>query len=179
LEAFLQHAGWWLIHITTVLLCLVGILVSLFSFTGAWLIAASAALLCWIRPDGAPGWWLVGTFLAVSVLIEVFDFFAGSFGISRRGGSAKAGWAALFGGILGMIAGSFIPVPILGSLFGMCAGSFIFAFWVERSRLQHDAQAAHIAWGAVWARLSVMFIKTITALGMAAYLLYVFVRGYV
>jgi uncharacterized protein YqgC (DUF456 family) len=116
---------------------------------------------------------VVGVFLAVSLLVEVFDFFAGQLGVTRRGGSARAGWAALVGGFAGMLAGSLLPIPVLGSLLGMAAGSFLFAYWVERRRLQQDAQAAHIAWGAVWARLAVMFVKTITALGMMVYLWYV------
>lgn len=173
MEVFLQESVWWLGHAGAALLCLVAVFVSLLSFTGAWLIAVAAGLLYYCRDDQIVSPVLIVSFIALSVLIELFDFFAGSLGISRRGGSAIAGVAALFGGIAGMVAGSFIPVPVLGSLFGMCAGSFFCAFWVERRRLRHDAHAAHIAWGAVWARLIVMFVKTIASLGMTAYLWYV------
>lgn len=171
-ETFLQQSLWWLVHGVAILLCFAGVFVSLLSITGGWLIAASAALLTWYRPDAQPGWTLVIILLVACVLVEVADAVAGSLGISRRGGSAKAGWAALFGGLIGMVLGGFIPVPILGSLIGMCAGSFACAFWVERNRLQHDAHAAHIAWGAVWARLGVMVIKTVAALGMSAAMWY-------
>ena len=167
-----QQTGWWLVHGAAVLICFTGIVLSLLSITGGWLIAGAAALLTWYRPDAQPGWTMVVALLAVCVVVEVADAVAGSLGIARRGGSAKAGWAALIGGLLGMVLGSFIPIPILGSLFGMCAGSFAFAFWVERNRLQHDARAAHIAWGAVWARLGVMVVKTAAALGMTATMWY-------
>jgi uncharacterized protein YqgC (DUF456 family) len=167
-----QQTGWWLVHGVAILLCFSGIFISLLSITGGWLVTATAALLTWYRPDSQPGWTFVIILLVACVLVEVADAVAGSLGISRRGGSAKAGWAALFGGLIGMVLGGFIPVPVLGSLIGMCAGSFAFAFWVERSRLQHDARAAHIAWGAVWARLGVMVIKTVTALGMTVALWY-------
>jgi uncharacterized protein YqgC (DUF456 family) len=172
-DALFQQSLWWLVHGIAILLCFSGVFISLLSITGGWLVAASAALLTWYRPDTQPGWFFVVTLFAVCVLVEIADAVAGSLGISRRGGSAKAGWAALFGGLLGMVLGGFIPIPIIGSLIGMCAGSFTFAFWVERNRLQHDAQAAHIAWGAVWARLGVMFIKTIAALGMSVAVWYV------
>jgi len=168
----LQQTGWWLIHGAAILLCFFGIFISLLSITGGWLVAVAAALLTWYRPDAQPGWSVVIALLVTCVLVEIADAVAGSLGISRRGGSAKAGWAALLGGLIGMVLGGFIPIPIVGSLIGMCAGSFAFAFWVERNRLQHDAQAAHIAWGAVWARLGVMVIKTVAALGMSVAMWY-------
>ena len=173
MDVFLQQSGWWLGHSAAILLCLVGILVSLFAFSGTWFVSGAAAILLWCRPDDAPGWWVVGSFLAISAALEAFDFFAGNLGISRRGGSARAGWAALVGGLVGMVVGSFAPIPIISSLLGMLIGSFAFAFWVEQKRLQQDTQAAHIAWGAVWARLWVMFVKTCAALGMTGYLWYV------
>lgn len=159
------------------MLCLGGIFVSLLSFTGAWLIALAALAILWIHPESAGGWALAAAFVAVCIALEIFDFFAAKFGVSKRGGSSAAGWAALFGGLGGMILGSFIPLPVMGSLLGMMAGSFFAAFWVERRRLQHDEKAAHIAWGAVWARLAVMIIKTLAALGMTGYLLYRMVAG--
>jgi uncharacterized protein YqgC (DUF456 family) len=72
-----------------------------------------------------------------------------------------------------MILGTFIPIPVIGSFIGLIAGSFLFAYWVERRRLVHNGNAAHIARGAVWARLLVMFVKTVVALAMTGYLWYV------
>lgn len=153
-------------------LCLAGIFISLVSFTGAWLIALASVLLVVMTASGSPGWPVALSFLAICVLLEVFDFFAGVWGVSRRGGSALAGWAALFGGLAGMVAGAIIPVPVVGSLIGLLAGSFVCAYAVEKHRLQHHDQAARIARGAVWARLGVMLAKTVAALGMTAYLCY-------
>lgn len=167
-ELLLIWTGWSLV----VVLSLAGVLVSLMSFTGAWLISLAAVLLIVLRPDGEPGWWVAGSFLAVSTGLEIFDFFAGNWGVSRRGGSAAAGWAALGGGLVGMVLGAWIPVPVLGSLIGLLAGSFVCAYAVERRRLDHVGQAAHIARGVVWARLLVMMTKTVAALGMAGYLWY-------
>ncbi len=174
---FFQHAASWSIHGAAVLLCLIGLFISLLSISGTWLVALAAALLTWCRDDSLPGWPLVAVLLALSVVVEVIDFVAGSLGIARRGGSSAAGWAALIGGLFGMVAGSIIPIPVVGGIIGMCAGSFAFAFWVERRRLQHDAHAAHIAWGAVWARLGVMFIKTLATLGMTAAMWYGIMAG--
>jgi len=172
-ETFLQQSLWWIIHGSAAVLCFSGILLSLVAISGTWLVALAAGLLVWYRPDDAPGWVVVISFILLSTATEFLEFIAGSLGISRRGGSAAAGWAALLGGIVGMILGTFIPVPVIGSLIGMLAGSFVFAYWVELRRLEHDGQAAHIARGAVWAKLSVMFFKTVATLGMTAYLWYV------
>ncbi len=178
---FFQQAASWGFHGAAFLLCVTGVFLSLLSFTGSWLVAGAAALLTVVRADGEPGWVLTGVLLGLCVAIEVVDAVAGSLGITRRGGSRAAGWAALGGGFVGMFAGGLIPVPLLGSVIGMCAGSFAAAFWVERRRLEreaagaagdHDARAAHIATGAVWARLAVMLIKTLAALGMAVVLGY-------
>ena len=159
------------------MLCLSGILLSLLSITGAWLVVMAAGLLYWCRPEGSVPLWLIAAIVLAGVALEIIDFIAGKIGISRRGGSAAAGWAALVGGLIGMVLGAFIPIPLFGSLIGMCAGSFVCAFAVERRRLQHDAQAAHIAWGAVWARLAVMFIKTVAALALTAGLWFVVLAG--
>jgi len=125
-----------------------------------------------VRPDAAPGWWVNSAFVGVSIVMELYDFLAGKWGVTRRGGSAAASWAALFGGIAGIFAGGLIPIPLVGSLIGMMLGSFLCAYAVEMRRLRHDAQAAHIARGAVWARLQVMVVKTVVALGMTGYLWY-------
>jgi uncharacterized protein YqgC (DUF456 family) len=71
-----------------------------------------------------------------------------------------------------MVVGGLLPLPLFGSLFGMLAGSFFCAYAVEKRRLRAVAPAARIARGAVWARLAVMFLKTVAALGMSGVLWY-------
>lgn len=44
-------------------------------------------------------------------------------------------------------------------------------FMVELWRLKHIEHVAHIAWGAVWARILVIFLKVAVTLGMSAALL--------
>jgi len=53
----------------------------------------------------------------------------------------------------------------------MLALSFCAAFMVEQRRLKHTEHAARIAWGAVLARVWVIFLKVFVTLGMAAVLL--------
>jgi len=168
LDIFLNSIGWFV----AALLCAGGIFASLLSFTGAWLIVLAALALFLIQPRTPLDWSLLAAFVVISIVLEILEFFAAKLGVSKRGGSAAAGWAALAGGIAGMFLGTFIPVPVFGTLIGMMAGSFFAAFYVEKRRLNHDEKAAHIAWGAVWARLIIMLVKTVAALGMTAYLVY-------
>ena len=102
----------------------------------------------------------------ICIGVEVAEALAGAWGVQRRGGSKAAGWAALLGGFAGMLLGGFIPVPVIGNLIGMLAGSFGCAYAVEHTRIKKADHAAHVAAGAVMARLGVIFIKIAATLGM-------------
>ena len=167
---WLQTAGvllaWGLVWLT----CLAGVALSCLSLSGTWLVTLAALGAVFLRPDEFPTLWTVGAFVAISILVEGAEWVAGAWGVARRGGSAAAGWAAVGGGILGLLVGILIPIPVVGSLIGMMAGSFACAFGVERYRLRHSGQAAHIAWGAVVGRIAVILLKVVATLGMLAFL---------
>ena len=150
------------------LLCFAGFFLSCLSLSGTWLVLAAAGLVSWSRWPAFPG---IGTLIALLVLcigVEVAETLAGSWGVQRRGGSKAAGWAALGGGFLGLLLGGFIPVPILGNLVGMVAGSFGCAFLVEHAKMKKIDHAAHVAMGAVLARLAVIFLKIGITLAMTS-----------
>ncbi|NCC49673.1 MAG: DUF456 domain-containing protein [Spartobacteria bacterium] len=171
MSAFFHQAALWAGVALVWILCLTGVGLSAVSFSGTWVVAGAAALLTLISRTGFPGWWMVALFLLISAAAEVFETLAGAWGVKKRGGSNRAGLAALVGGLAGMVIGGFlIPVLLLGSLIGMMAGSFAAAFLVERNRLRHDGQAASIAWGAVMARILVILFKLGATLGMIVYL---------
>jgi uncharacterized protein YqgC (DUF456 family) len=107
--------------------------------------------------------------VAIAAAVEVAETFAGAWGVQKRGGSGWAGLAALAGGLLGMVLGSFV-VPPIGTLLGMLAGSFGLAYLVEYKRIQKKEHAAHVAMGAVLARLLMLFIKVAVTLGLIAWL---------
>ena len=148
-------------------LCLAGIALACFSFSGTWLIVLAAIVGAFLEKEQPPGAWTVVSYIGISLVIEGIDTLAGIFGVTSRGGSRLAGFAAVGGGFVGLILGSFIPVPVVGSLVGMAAVSFALVFAVERYRLRKTAAAAtHIAFGAVVARVLVLFLKVIATLGM-------------
>ncbi|MBN2162335.1 MAG: DUF456 domain-containing protein [Pontiellaceae bacterium] len=141
------------------LLCFLGFILSCLSLSGTWSVLAATALVAWQRWPDFPGIPTLIVFLLLCIGVEVLEAMAASWGVQKRGGSRVAGWAALGGGFLGMILGGFIPVPIIGNLIGMILGSFGCAFLVEHARLKKAEHAAHIATGAVLARLAVIFLK--------------------
>ena len=152
-------------------LCLIGLIMSAISFSGTWVVTGAAVLAMWLSGPEFPGWGVVLLFLVLSIFGEVIEAIAGAWGVSRRGGSKWAGFMAILGGLVGMVLGAFIPVPVIGSLIGMLVGSFVFVFLVERHRLKKDTHAAHIAMGAVIARVMVVFVKTALTLGMIVILI--------
>lgn len=148
------------------LLCMLGFILSCLSLSGTWAVLAATGLVAWTRWPDFPGWGTLATFLALCIITEILEAFAGTWGVQKRGGSKRAGLAAMFGGFLGMIFGGLIPIPIFGNLIGMILGSFACAYAVEHARLKHADHAAHIATGAVMARIGVIFLKTGITLAM-------------
>lgn len=148
------------------MLCLAGFVLSCISLSGTWLVFAAALIVAWQRWPEFPGLATLLLFLLLCIAVEVAEALAGTWGVKKRGGSNAAGWAALGGGLLGLIMGTFIPIPIIGSLIGMMLGSFGCAFLVEHARMKKTEHAAHVAMGAVLARLAIIFIKIGVTLAM-------------
>ena len=129
-------------------------------------------LAVFLPGEQAPGMLTVLSFLALALLMEMLEWVAGSWAVIKRGGSRLGSLMALIGGVLGFFLGFTIPIPLIGNIIGMVLVSFLLVFWVERQRLGHDRQAAHIALGAVLARVYVVLAKTGAALGMSIWLLW-------
>ncbi len=157
-----------LLIILTALLCLIGLLLSTLTFSGTWLVLAAAFITK--LTIGIPNIGTLVVFVLICIAVELIEMLAGFIGVQKRGGSKLAGFAALIGGLVGAGVGTGI-FPILGTVAGLLIGSFGAAFLVEWLRLRHHEQAAHIAWGTVWARLAVLFLKTTLTLGMSLWLL--------
>ena len=137
-------------------LCVIGIFLSFMTFSGTWFLFIFAVIAMFQKASIE----ITALFLIICVLIEIFEFFAGKWGIEKRGGSKLAGWAAIAGAILGTFL---IPIPIIGTLIG----SFAFAYAVEYQRLKKVEHAAHIAFGSVIAKLVCTVMKIGATIAMA------------
>lgn len=158
--------GAFFIYALAGLIALIGLALSCLSLSGTWVVLLATGLLAWFRWPEFPSTGTLVTFLVLCIGVEILEAFAGAWGVQKRGGSKAAGWAALGGGLLGIILGGFLPIPILGNLIGMLLGSFGMAFWVEHSRIKKASHAAHVAFGAVLARIGIIFLKIGTTLAM-------------
>ena len=170
LMQWLSVAGVFLAWIACALLCLGGLILAVFSISGTWLVLGAAIGAAFLTGPGEfPGWPVLLAFGAVCAAVDVIEWFAASWGVRRRGGSAAAGWLALLGSLGGAILGGMV-FPILGSLVGMLLGSFALVYLTERRRLQRADRAAHVARGAVLAGISVLLLKVAATAGLVLWL---------
>lgn len=162
-----QTLGTFGIYSLAALLCLIGFVLSCLSLSGTWVVFGASLIVAWKRWPEFPGLWTLAIFLLICIAVEIMEAVAAAWGVQKRGGSKAAGWAALGGGFLGMMLGGFIPIPILGHLLGMILGSFGCAFLAEHAKMKKATHAAHVATGAVLARLAIIFLKIGATLAMA------------
>ena len=168
----LQSAGAGLGMTVVVLLCIVAIILSCLSISGTWVVGAAAVMAMLLRPAGFPGIWTPVCFFLLAGIVEVIEFFSGTWGVRRQGGSRLAGFMALVGGVIGIFAGLIIPIPLIGSLLGMLICSFLLVYLVEWKRLQRSDHAIKIAMGSVIARILIILVKVSVTLGMTVWLLF-------
>ncbi|MDA0990121.1 MAG: DUF456 domain-containing protein [Verrucomicrobia bacterium] len=166
-----------LLYLTIALLCAGGFVLSFVTLSGTWLVLLAAVVALLIPGQDYPGVWTLIGFALVSAAVEGIEAVASAMGVKKRGGSTAAGLLAIVGGILGMFAGTLIPIPLIGSVIGMLIGSFLFAFLYEQQRLKKTEHAAHIAWGTVIGRVFVLFLKITATLGMCIFLWVGLLRG--
>ncbi len=162
-------AGEMLVFVSVVLACMVALFISILSFSGAWLVLLAAIVSLLLV--GVPGWWTVLVFLALSIGGEVMEAFSSFHGVKKRGGSKLAAVSGFIGAIVGGIIGAAL-IPVVGALIGLLVGTFLGVFGVEWQRLRHSGHASHIAWGAFFARLSVIFVKVISVFIMSGWLIW-------
>jgi uncharacterized protein YqgC (DUF456 family) len=142
-----------------------------------------------IIPLGLPGLWVMvlaalaypyatgtqaigtATVVGVSLLAAVAEgvefVLAGRFA-RRYGGSRRAGWGAIVGGIIGAFAG--VPVPFIGSMIGAFAGSFAGALVAELTRGTDATGATRVAWGALVGRVAAVAVKVGIGVAIAAWI---------
>lgn len=95
--------------------------------------------------------------LAVATLAEVAEFLAVKRMGARYGGSGRAFWGAVLGGVVGAFVGT--PVPVLGSLIGIFLGTFVGAGAVTVFEGRSLVEAGTVGWGAVVGRTVAVALK--------------------
>ncbi len=141
---------------------------------GNWLMVLSVALVAWLT-------WIPGVpaqeqmfrpatlivLVSLAVLGEIVEFVAGAVGASRAGSSRAGALAALAGGLIGGIAGTFlIPIPVVGSLVGAAGGAGIGAWGIELSGGKSLDASLLIGLGAGLGRLAGTVAKLVFGAGI-------------
>lgn len=126
---------------------------------GTWLMLA--VLLAGLVA-GRVAWWTFLILLTLVALAEVGEFLLVREASLRYGGSSKAVWGAIAGGLLGVVIGA--PVPVVGTLAAGIAGTFLGAMAVGLWERHEPADAARVGWGAVVGRGLSAVVKVGTGL---------------
>ena len=148
------------------------LLVSLFmiplGLPGTWVMLAAGVGYSILVPNSIGVVTLLGI-AAIAVVAEVFEFtLAGKYAI-KYGGSKRASWGAILGGMAGaMFIGFGIPIigHVLGAFFGAFAGALVF----EYSRGSGAQVSTRVAWGALIGRVVAAALKVVAGLLMAIWL---------
>jgi uncharacterized protein YqgC (DUF456 family) len=158
---------------------------------GALVLAGVAVMVVslFLTPLGLPGNWIMIGVLAVgaitgrigaapliglllvAIAADVVEFFIVKRLNTRYGGSNRAFWGAIAGGVIGVVVG--MPVPVLGSILAGLAGTFAGAVAVTLLERRTATAAARVGWGVLIGRAFSAAAKTaagvvILVLGSAA-----------
>jgi uncharacterized protein YqgC (DUF456 family) len=131
-----------------------------------------AAALCYklLVPTGGIGWASVVIVGILMLIAEGLEWTLASRFAKKYGGSRRAGWGAVRGGMVGAFMG--LPIPIVGSIVGAFAGAFVGAFVFEMSRGSGGGTSTRVAWGALIGRVTAAAIKIAIGLVMAVWLFF-------
>lgn len=148
--------------------CLLGVLLTLITLPGTWVMLL-LALACWAWRPELFTWHPLVAALVLAILAEVAEFLGSAVGASRAGGTRSGVIGAVGGAFIGLILGSiFLPIPIVGSIVGAVVGAGLGAGAGERTL---GKQTWHASWtigvGAARGRLIAIIVKTAFAGAMA------------
>jgi len=104
------------------------------------------------------GWWIFALAVALAAVAEVVEFIMGGRFARKYGGSRRAAWGAILGGLVGAFMG--FPLPIIGSVIGAFIGAFVGAALLEMTAGAEARSALRVGWGAFVGRLAAVVMKS-------------------
>lgn len=149
--------------ILTVIVGLLGIVITIFTLPGVWLAIAFAIGVKALWQPEMFSYWVLGTAIGLAALGEIIEFFASVAGAAKAGASKSGKWGALIGAIVGAIVGSLV-LPLVGTVVGAVVGAGVGAMSAERGIAKRTwTEAAKSGQGAAVGR----FIATLAKIGIA------------
>lgn len=153
-----------------VLISLVGIVLTMVTLPGAWLILATG-VICNLWQDGMFSWWTLGVGCGIAIIAEIAEVAASAVGAKSTGGSRSAAIGSVIGAIIGAIVGTPI-LPLVGTVAGAVLGAAAGALIAELGVANKSWKAsAKVAGGAAAGRLVATVLKTAASVAIAAMLI--------
>lgn len=135
---------------------------------GTWLMVGAALVYHVAVRGGGIG---VSTIVAVGVLAlvgELVEFSLAARFTRKYGGSRRAAWSAILGGLVGALVG--VPVPVVGPVIGAFLGAFLGALAAEMTVHGDHRAATRVATGALLGRVAASAIKVALGAVMAVWI---------
>lgn len=125
---------------------------------GLWILVALIGIGAWLGEIAA---WVVVAAVALAAVAELAEWLIVRSMNVRYGGSPRAFWGAIVGGMVGVLIGA--PIPIVGSVVAGFLGSFLGAAVVTYHELQDVGAARRVGWGVLLARTLSVGLKVAAA----------------
>jgi uncharacterized protein YqgC (DUF456 family) len=127
----------------------VGLMLIPLGLPGLWLMVGAALVYSYANPAGI-SIWTIGALTVLAVIAELIELALSGRYARKYGGSRRAGWGAILGGIIG--AFMWTPLPVIGPMIGAFAGAFVGAWLAEMTRGTKVGGATRVATGALIGR---------------------------
>ncbi len=127
---------------------LVGLVLVPFGIPGTWLQVFVLSLATIYGRISLP---VLILSIVLAVLGEVAEYVFVKRLTARYGGSRKAFWGALAGGMIGVFFG--LPIPVVGSIVAGIVGSFVGAALVAWLETRDLPAAGRVGWGVILGRV--------------------------
>ena len=160
-----------LLGVAVVVVMALSILLIPLGLPGLWIMVALVLLGAVLGEVSA---WVVLVTVGLAALAELAEWLVVSRLNLRYGGSPRAFWGAIIGGMAGVLVG--VPIPVVGSVVAGFLGSFLGAALVTYHELGDVAAARRVGWGVLVARTLAVALKVgvavvVLVLGGAAWVL--------
>jgi uncharacterized protein YqgC (DUF456 family) len=118
-------------------------LLALISLPGLWLMTALAAIYSLFTHEQYIGARTLLLLLFLTIVAELLDLLVAGAAARQAGGGKKSALGAIIGGVIGGIAFSIIPIPIVATILGIAIGTFVGAAGTELyggGKVQHSVR---------------------------------------
>ncbi|HEY5220428.1 MAG TPA: DUF456 domain-containing protein [Gemmatimonadaceae bacterium] len=135
---------------------------------GTWAMVAAALVFHIAVSGGGIGVATVVGTAVVAFAAELLEFTLAARFTRKYGGSRRAGWCAMLGGLMGAFVG--VPVPIIGPVIGAFLGAFVGALVGELTVGGDHRVATRVATGALIGRVVASAMKVAAGVVMAVWI---------